>query len=423
MQRGGTTRSTADPSRRNPVTLHASARPTDMSLAKSANETPIPPRPTVLNISAYKFVPLKNLPSLRGSLLRLARESKLKGTILLSAEGLNLFVAGPCDAVESLLEYIRTIDGLADLEAKRSYSSAQPFRRMLVKIKKEIIAFGIDEIQPGHDTSKKISAEQLCQWLDAGREITLLDIRNDYEIRLGTFENAIAVGVNQFRNFANAAGELNETSTKHRPLVMFCTGGIRCEKAGPYLESLGFEQVFQLDGGILKYFERCQGKHYRGECFVFDQRVALDPQLQETETVLCFACRTPLTVQDQRSDRYRPNEHCPYCYLEPQEKQARLLRQRQRKLAAVVTPLPGSQPYTNRRFFTIPRSGRDDADKLYPTEVSVSPSGILVKTHRTGLRTVPWRSGSSQHDFAAGGSDREYLSGDGRTSREFGHSA
>ncbi len=325
-----------------------------MSLDETSDAVHVEPQFPVLNISAYKFVPLTDLRSLRSSLLLLARESGLKGTILLSPEGINVFVAGSVDAMESLLGFLRQMEVLADLQVKRSYSTSQPFRRMLVKIKKEIIAFGNDDIQPGCYTSRKISPQELCQWLDAGRDVTLLDVRNDYEIRLGTFENAVPVGVSQFRKFAECVGELDELKAR-RPVVMFCTGGIRCEKAGPFLERLGFQHVYQLDGGILKYFETCRGKHYHGDCFVFDQRVALDPQLRETDAVLCYACRAPLTAADQRSDRYVPNQYCPYCYLEPLQKQTKLLDRRRRKLAAIVTPLPGSQPYTNRRYFTAPR--------------------------------------------------------------------
>lgn len=330
-----------------------------MTTAEASNEHIHSPASPVVNIAAYKFVSLHNLPTLRLSLREMTRDVGLKGTILLSEEGINLFVAGSYEAVECLLDFLGQIPELSDLEVKRSFSDTQPFRRMLVKVKKEIIAFGIKSIQPGRYTSRKISPTELCQWLDAQKDVTLLDVRNDYEVRLGTFENAVPVGVGQFRNFAQAVGDM-EPSNFARPVVMFCTGGIRCEKAGPYLESLGFEQVYQLDGGILKYFEACRGRHYRGDCFVFDQRVALDPQLRETKAVLCFACRAPLSVEDQQSDRYVPDRHCPYCYLEPEAQRVRQLQRRQRKLATVVTPLPGSQPYTNRRFFTVPR----DADGL-----------------------------------------------------------
>src|SRR5262249_5606336 len=149
-------------------------------------------------------------------------------------------------------------------------SAEQPFRRMLVKVKQEIIAFGVAGIEPGRTTSTKLAPQTLKQWLDEGRPVTLLDTRNDYEVRLGTFENAVTLGIDHFRSFPAAVREL-PAAMKQQPIVMFCTGGIRCEKAGPLMEREGFEQVFQLDGGILKYFEECGGEHYDGECFVFDR--------------------------------------------------------------------------------------------------------------------------------------------------------
>ena len=146
-----------------------------------------------------------------------------------------------------------------------------------------------------------------------------------------------------------------DEQTRHRPLVMFCTGGIRCEKAGPYLERMGFEEVYQLDGGILRYFEECGGKHYHGECFVFDHRVSLDPALQPTDAKLCFACRSPLTALDQQSDKYQPNEHCPYCYLEPAQRMALAIDKRHRRLVEFTNPPPGCVPYENQRFITVHR--------------------------------------------------------------------
>jgi UPF0176 protein len=234
--------------------------------------------PTFINISAYKFTPLGGLPELRERLLALTRSHALKGTILLSVEGINLFVAGERAAVDSLVSELRTLPGLHDLTPKESLSDVQPFGRMLVKIKKEIIAFGVDGIDPARKPAPKIAPATLKQWLDEGRPISLLDTRNNYEIELGTFQGAIPAGIRHFRDFPAAVRKLPE-ELKTRPVVMFCTGGIRCEKAGPLMEREGFE-VYQLEGGILKYFEECGNAHYRGECFVFDERVGLTPDLR-----------------------------------------------------------------------------------------------------------------------------------------------
>jgi UPF0176 protein len=269
--------------------------------------------PAFTNYSAYKFAPLDGLPELRARLQAVANACALRGTILLSPEGINLFVAGERAAVETLLAEIRAVPGLEDLAPKESESDERPFNRMLVKIKKEIIAFGIEGIDPARRPTAKLSARTLRQWLDEGRPVTLLDTRNDYEVRMGTFRGALRAGIDHFREFPEAVRKL-PAELKERPIVMFCTGGIRCEKAGPFMEREGFQNVHQLDGGILKYFEECGGAHYDGECFVFDRRVGLDPQLRETDSVLCFNCQTPLKAEEQRDTRYVPDVSCPHCF-------------------------------------------------------------------------------------------------------------
>ena len=267
----------------------------------------------VINISVYKFTPLVELVSLRDRLRQLTAEMKLRGTILLSTEGINLFVAGSRESVDTLLLTLHGIAGLEDLNPKESSSEEQPFNRMLVKIKKEIIAFGVEGIDPARRPTAKLSARTLKLWLDEGRPVTLLDTRNDYEIRMGTFEKALPAHIDHFREFPAAVQKLPDT-LKNQPIVMFCTGGIRCEKAGPFMEKSGFTNVHQLEGGILKYFEECGGAHYRGECFVFDRRVGVDPTLQETNSVLCYNCQLPITEEEQRDPRYVPDLSCPQCH-------------------------------------------------------------------------------------------------------------
>ena len=309
--------------------------------------------PSVLNIAAYKFAPLDHLRERRQLLRGFCAERALKGTIMLSEEGINLFVAGAEKKVRELLALLRSDPLLDDLYAKESFSVEQPFSRMLVKLKREIIAFGIDGIDPVGKPSPHLAPAELKSWLDEKRDFNLLDVRNDYEVRVGTFEQAHAIGVDHFRDFPEAIAELPET-WKQKPLVMFCTGGIRCEKAGPLMEREGFEQVHQLHGGILQYFEDCGGEHYEGDCFVFDQRVALDPQLQESDVQQCFACLEPLTEADQTSADYVPGESCPYCANSAAESQAREMLRLERKIAAACTPLPGSTPYENRRPINVP---------------------------------------------------------------------
>lgn len=227
------------------------------------------------NISCYQFAHLGDLKSLKADLLTACKERELKGTILLANEGINLFIAGSRAAVDDVVAIIRAIPGLESLAPKYSESDHQPFNRMLVRLKKEIIAFGVEGINPAARTSPKLKAAELKQWLDDGKPVTLLDTRNDYEVKLGTFKNAVPAGIDSFRDFPDAVAKLPE-DLKEQPVVMFCTGGIRCEKAGPYMEREGFKEIYQLDGGILKYFEEVGADHYEGECFVFDQRVGVE---------------------------------------------------------------------------------------------------------------------------------------------------
>ncbi len=305
------------------------------------------------NIAAYKFTALPDIRALRSRLLALCRSWGLKGSILLSAEGINLFVAGKREQIDLLLAELRALPALADLQVKFSETEHQPFRKMLVRIKKEIIAFDVEGINPAQHTSPKLSARELKQWLDERRPVTLLDTRNDYEVKLGTFKNARSIGIDHFRDFPEAVRQL-PTELKDQTIVMFCTGGIRCEKAGPFMEREGFKSIFQLEGGILKYFEEAGGAHYDGECFVFDQRVGLDPSLQETESAQCFRCQTPLTTVDQADERYVPGQSCAYCFKTSAERTASNIAHRHEAIRRAFTPLPGSQPRDNYKSINVP---------------------------------------------------------------------
>ena len=308
---------------------------------------------SIVNIAAYKFVELHDLPALRAELRNLARQQELRGTILLSPEGINVFVAGSRTGIEALLARLRAIPGCADLDIKESLSRELPFSRMLVKVKQEIIAFGVDGIDPRRYTSRRLSALELKRWLDEGRPLTLLDTRNTFEVQAGTFNNAVAVGVDDFRDFPAAVNRLPE-AMKQQPLVTFCTGGIRCEKAAPYLEREGFSEVYQLDGGILKYFEQCGDAHFQGQCFVFDKRVAVNAALNEGDLEQCFVCQAILSVEEQALPEYVPGESCPRCYRSASQVQADLLELHRAELRRVTSPLPGSVPYDNVRPITVP---------------------------------------------------------------------
>ncbi len=266
-----------------------------------------------INLAGYQFASLKELSELQQELKALCLQLEMKGTILLAEEGINFFVAGTREAADQLMARLREIPGLANLKAKESESKEQPFRRMFVKIKKEIIAFGIEEIDPVNAPSPRIAPKALKEWLDSGKPVTLFDTRNDYEIKMGTFRGAIPARVNHFRDFPEAIRKLPE-ELKDQPIVTFCTGGIRCEKAAPFMEREGFKKIFQLDGGILDYFKECGDAHYEGECFVFDKRVGVNPALQETDSVMCFACQMPLTAEEQQHPHYQVEKSCPHCF-------------------------------------------------------------------------------------------------------------
>lgn len=240
--------------------------------------------PEIVNLSAYRFTPFtdEELPALRDSLLARATDLGLRGTVLLAPEGINLFVAGPREATDAFMGELRRLPGLADLAAKESLSDTQPFGRMRVKIKKEIISFGVEGVDPARAPAPRLDPRELKRWLDEGRAVVLLDTRNDYEVAAGTFKNAVVPPIASFRAFPEAVRRLPD-ELRQLPVVSFCTGGIRCEKAAPFLLREGFREVYQLEGGILSYFELCGGAHYEGECFVFDRRGGVDPALRATQ--------------------------------------------------------------------------------------------------------------------------------------------
>jgi predicted sulfurtransferase len=236
----------------------------------------------IINIAAYKFVDLEALPELKQALKARCEELHLKGTILIGREGINLFVAGVSEAIDSFKKTLCAHAAFSDIIFKESLSDYQPFKRMLVKIKKEIIPFGMPEISPAKNPAPRLSPQELKSWYEQGKEMVILDTRNSFEAKVGTFKQAMHLDIRSFRDFPQAAKKLDQ-AFKNKPVVTFCTGGIRCEKAAPLLQQMGFKEVYQLDGGILKYFEECGSAFFEGECFVFDQRVALDSDLAEVK--------------------------------------------------------------------------------------------------------------------------------------------
>ena len=231
----------------------------------------------ILNIAAYRFVALERLPQLRDEMKSRCQALGLRGTVLIAEEGINLFLAGAAATVEAFLAALRSDARFAAIAVQRSWSAEQPFRRLLVKIKREIVTMRRPEIDPARAPAPRLSALALKGWLDEGRDLVLLDTRNQFEVDMGTFDNALSLGLGSFSGFPRAATALT-TPLRDRTIVTFCTGGIRCEKAAPWLINQGVREVYQLDGGILHYFEQCGSAHFRGKCFVFDQRLALDAE-------------------------------------------------------------------------------------------------------------------------------------------------
>jgi UPF0176 protein len=237
----------------------------------------------VLNVSAYHFVPLPDAAALREPLLQRAEALGLKGTILLAEEGINLFLAGEAEAVRTLLAGLRADPRLAALHAKESWSDTVPFRRMRVKRKREIIRMNHPAIQPASGRAPAVDALTVKRWLDQGhddegRPVVMLDTRNAFEVDQGSFEGAVDWRLERFSDFPQALQQ-HLPELRDRTVVSFCTGGIRCEKAALVMREAGLAQVWQLEGGILKYFEETGGAHFRGTCFVFDERQSLDGRL------------------------------------------------------------------------------------------------------------------------------------------------
>ena len=270
-----------------------------------------------INIAAYKFVTFEDTLERRPVFQEICKNLALKGTILLTPEGINLFLAGTRDDIDSFLVWLRADPRFADIEVKESLSEEQPFNRMLVKIKREIITMKHPLIKPELGRAPSVTPLVLKRWLDqghddAGKPVVMVDTRNAFEVDVGSFVNTIDYRINKFSEFPEVIAQ-HKDELAGKTVVTFCTGGIRCEKAAIHMQSIGYESVYQLDGGILKYFEEAGGAHYDGDCFVFDRRTALNPQLEPTPTVQCYACRAVVSPREQISPAYVYGVSCPHC--------------------------------------------------------------------------------------------------------------
>ncbi|MFM0593066.1 MULTISPECIES: sulfurtransferase [Paraburkholderia] len=277
---------------------------------------------SIVNLSAYHFATIEDTAAWRPFVTERCNGLGLRGTVLLAPEGINLFVAGTREATDTFIDYIRH-DALFEgkfttLQFKESVSDKQPFTRMLVKLKREIITMKKPAIRPELGRAPFVDAPTLKHWLDRGhddqgRPVVMLDTRNAFEVDVGTFENALDYRISKFSEFPEVI-EQNRADLEGKTVVSFCTGGIRCEKAAIHMKEVGIENVYQLEGGILKYFEEVGGAHYQGDCFVFDYRTALNPQLEPTSTAQCFGCRAVVPPEAQQSPLYVAGKTCPACH-------------------------------------------------------------------------------------------------------------
>ena len=285
-----------------------------------------------LNVAFYKFVHFLNYTSFQSKILNFCVERNIKGTILLAEEGINVAAAGTKKNIYELLNFLKTDNRFSDITYKESYSEEIPFHRMRVKLKKEIVSLGRPNINLSDRSGIRVDPKN---WniLLADPDVVLVDARNDYEYQIGTFKNAISPKTTNFREFPAFIKEKLNTK-KNKKIAIFCTGGIRCEKASSYMLSKGFENVYQLNGGILKYMDEIETDKslWEGECFVFDSRVSVDSELAEGNYEQCYACRRPLSEKDLQSNLYQKGISCPYCINETSDAQRASFRERQQQV-------------------------------------------------------------------------------------------
>jgi len=283
----------------------------------------------------YRFVDLANYEEIQTPLLNILNANQVKGTLLLASEGINGTIAGDQEGIDNVLNWLKFDPRLADLTAKFSFDTENPFYRTKVKLKKEIVTMGVEGIDPNRVVGTYVKPKD---WnaLISDPEVLLVDTRNDYEISIGTFENAVDPKTTNFREFPAYVKE-NLDPAKHKKVAMFCTGGIRCEKSTAYLKEQGFDEVYHLEGGVLKYLEEVPEAEtmWKGECFVFDNRVSVNHQLEKGQYDQCHGCRLPITEEDKKSEKYMQGVSCHQCHdsISEEQKQRFLEREKQIRLS------------------------------------------------------------------------------------------
>lgn len=290
------------------------------------------PMSQVTVCALYKFVRLENFEKLKSPLLTVMEENEVKGTLLLAEEGINGTIAGSQAGIDIVLAYLEQDQRLSPLSCKYAYNTENPFQRTKVKLKKEIVTMGVEGIDPTLTVGTYVKPKD---WnaLISDPDVLLVDTRNDYEVEIGTFQNAVNPNTETFREFPEYV-EKNLDKNKHKKVAMFCTGGIRCEKSTAYLKEQGFEEVYHLEGGVLKYLEEVPKEEtmWEGECFVFDSRVAVNHNLEQGQYDQCFACRCPITDAEKESEHYVKGVSCPRCIDKYSDEQRAGFKERERQV-------------------------------------------------------------------------------------------
>lgn len=278
------------------------------------------PTTNIVIAAFYQFAHLPEYAEWQQSLREFGAAHDVKGSILLASEGINGTIAGPRAGVDAMLAHIRADYRFADMQHKESYADFAPFGKMKVRIKHEIVHLGVEAADPTEVVGRYVPPQA---WNDliSDPDVVLIDTRNDFEVQIGSFKGAINPHTEAFNHFPAYVAQTLDPQ-KHKKVAMFCTGGIRCEKATSYLLLHGFSEVYHLQGGILNYLQQVPEEEslWQGDCFVFDERVTVNHQLEPTFAELCYACQSPITDEDRQSPHYEPHVHCPRCYdsLDPE---------------------------------------------------------------------------------------------------------
>ncbi len=280
----------------------------------------------------YKFVALPDYVALRDALYQHLVLNKVKGTLLLAEEGINGTICGTREGIDAVRQWLDADGRFGGLSYKESFADEPAFYRTKVKLKTEIVTMGVPGVNPQHIVGTYVKGDDWNRLIEDPDTI-LIDTRNDYEVAIGTFKNAVNPNTTSFREFPQWAAD-NLDKTKHKKVAMFCTGGIRCEKSTAYLKEQGFDEVYHLDGGILKYLEEMPEDNslWQGECFVFDQRVAVKHGLEQGSYDQCYACRMPLSQADMQSDKYIKGMSCPHCHDQLSDEQKASFAERQKQI-------------------------------------------------------------------------------------------